>query len=240
MVCPVSSCAAFSPPSSESSGIRTTTVALSPPAFASSLGRVAGDVLPERPPHSLRGRLALSERAVGGAVFGGREREDRLLERCALDLGEGELPVQPCRRCPPTGSAGTRPGRRAPRVPAGRPGGRPRPRRRWSPAGAGPGSSGSWRRSGLPRRAGGPPPGPAARLGSWSAGRSSTARTMTSACSTCNRPSAKATRVGSWSSRHCRESRDANADLRVVFVWWASQFAVEVAPVWPGTSRVSA
>ena len=55
---------------------------------------------------------------------------------------------------------------------------------------------------------------------------------MTMACSTCTRPSASATRVWRRSvSRACASRTWRWASRRVSLVWWAHQFAVEVAPV---------
>ena len=60
------------------------------------------------------------------------------------------------------------------------------------------------------------------------------ARRISSACSTCSSPAASARRVCSWASRDSASRMVRCAARRVVWVWWASQFAVEVAPAVAG------
>ena len=91
---PVSMQAAFRPPIRVARGMVTTTVAARPPAWGSSVGGVGLEVLAERPSHPLRRRPAGSGVAVdGGAVLGGGDRQQGLLEHGAVQGGQGELAV---------------------------------------------------------------------------------------------------------------------------------------------------
>ena len=197
-----------------------------------SLGRVGLDVLLERQAHLVGGGLTgLGGVAVDrGVVFGRGLGEEGLLQHRAVAGRDGELPVAPAvaivvhpehrRRVgglffllQQFGFVGVRGGRvddledplaQDPQVLAS-----------WSRA---------WSSSHCCAFG--------ATQASASSGRASTALTITAAWSTSSSPAASAVRTGSCSSvsRALASLRSRWVAARVVLVWWAHQFAVEVAP----------